>query len=90
VSWASADAAILDLEGSVSQGDEERAGESLSKLLEELKWKGKGVCAGVNPLTSIEGVKDLIYAAEWNRMSCTVAPKAEGDPVSCTEPRGRT
>jgi len=74
-----ADAVILDLEDSVPPGDKERARELITRLLGELEWRGKELCVRINPLSTIEGIVDLAHTVRWDKVSCIVIPKAEGD-----------
>lgn len=71
------DSIIFDLEDSVPQGEKERARSLLARLLEELEWPGVELCVRINPLHSVEGLRDLVEVSRWDRISCIVVPKAE-------------
>jgi citrate lyase subunit beta/citryl-CoA lyase len=74
-----ADSYIFDLEDSVPPDDKERARELLSKLLQELDWRGKEICVRINPIHTANGILDLVYISRWDKVSCIMIPKAEGD-----------
>ncbi|MDT7889131.1 MAG: CoA ester lyase [Desulfurococcales archaeon] len=73
-----ADSVILDLEDSVPPGDKERARELISKLLPELEWR-RELCVRINTLYSIDGILDIVHVSKWDKVTCIVIPKAEGD-----------
>ncbi len=73
------DSAILDLEDSVPAGEKERARDLLEMLLKELDWGSREICVRINPIYTREGIEDLARVARWDRVSCIMIPKAEGD-----------
>lgn len=71
------DSTIFDLEDSVPRGEKERARGLLGKLLGELEWPGVELCVRINPLQTLEGLRDLVEVSRWDKISCIVVPKAE-------------
>jgi len=74
-----ADSIIFDLEDSVPYEEKENARQLLRRLLKEFVWNRKELCVRINPLSTREGLKDLIFVSELDVIDTVVVPKAEGD-----------
>lgn len=74
-----ADSIIFDLEDSVPQDKKEEARKLISELLREMDFGKKEICIRINPTSSIESMKDLIFAYKEDKIDCLVVPKSEGE-----------
>lgn len=73
------DSIIFDLEDAVPLEQKEEARNLISKLLKEIDFGNKEICLRINPISTIESMKDLIFAYKEDRIDCLVVPKSEGE-----------
>lgn len=62
-----ADGIIIDLEDAVLAGDKEAARESFGGLIEDLETGGRLLAVRLNPLSTVDGLKDLLAVLGWKR-----------------------
>lgn len=84
-----ADSIIIDLEDAVPPASKEEARELLARLIHEIDWGNAEVCVRINPLTTLEGLRDLEALVKWDPVSCIVVPKAETDLEFLYQATGR-
>ena len=84
-----ADIVILDLEDSVPQGMKEKARNVISSAVVEFQWSSR-LCIRINPLNTIDSLKDIMLAHRLDKVDCIVIPKAESRLDHIHESTGRS
>lgn len=74
-----ADSIVFDLEDAVPYEEKENARNVLTNALKEFDWGKKELCIRVNSINSKEGIKDLNFVLNLDKISTILVPKAEQD-----------